>query len=56
MIVVGTHGDLVANRNELNDNLELINTLYGSLSRKVEGLFICLFMHVCMCVSAGVLL
>lgn len=40
MIVVGTHGDLVTNRAELNQNVELIARLYGSLSHKVEGLYV----------------
>ena len=52
MIVVGTHGDLVANKSELSDNLQLINTLYGSLSHKVEGLCVC----VCLSVSLSICL
>ena len=50
MIVVGTHGDLVANKSELNDNLQLINTLYGSLSHKVEGMCVCVCLSVCLSV------
>ena len=49
MIVVGTHGDLVANKSELNDNLQLINTLYGSLSHKVEGMCVCVFVCLSVC-------
>ena len=53
MIVVGTHGDLVANKSELSDNLQLINTSYGSLSHKVEGMCVCL--PVCLFVSTSIL-
>ena len=51
MIVVGTHGDLVANKSELNDNLQLINTLYGSLSHKVEGMCVRVFVCLSVCLS-----
>ena len=53
VIVVGTHEDLVANKNDLHENLELISRWYGSLSHKVEGVFVCVFvvcLPVCVCV------
>ena len=48
MIIVGTHGDLITDKTKQNQNLQLIERLYGSLSHKVEG--VCTFMCVCVCV------
>ena len=60
VIVVGTHEDLVANKNDLRENLELISRWYGSLSHKVEGVSVCvcvcLFACLCVCLCACVCL
>ena len=46
VIIVGTHGDLITNKTEQNQCLELIEKLYGSLSHTVKGFF---HVFICMC-------
>ena len=37
VIVVGTHGDRITNRREMDENLQSIARLYGSPTNTVEG-------------------
>ena len=46
VIIVGTHGDLVTNKTEQMQSLELIEKLYGSLSHSIKGFFLILYVCV----------